>query len=274
MNPLATWVEGPADAPPVVLLHSLATSSALWAPQLPAWSRLFKVIRIDLPGHGRSAPADSQLDMLALARGVAAALDQHQVGRAAIVGISLGGMVAQALALHDPGRVSALVIAHAGARTTAAVSAIWAQRLLAFRASGFATEAPATLARWFTPGFIASAPLTVAWVDAMIRSTQPQGYVGAIEAIQQLDHLDRLKNIACPTLVIAGEHDLAVPADAARALAQSIPHARFELLQGAAHIGNVEQAVNFTELAGGFLKQVLLNPGESTIPSQSIPCSQ
>lgn len=267
MTSFTSYVEGPSDAPAIVLLHSLASSAELWAAQLPVWSRLFKVIRIDLPGHGGSAPADRTLDMHALASGVVATLDQHKVAFAAIVGISWGGMIAQAVALHYPERVSALVIAHAGARTSAALGAVWQQRIAAFDAEGFATQAPATLARWFTPDFVATAPLTVAWVDRMIRSTSAKGYTDAIRAIQCLDHIDRLHEISCPALVIAGEHDLAVPADAARAIAQAIPGAQFELLRGAAHIGNVEQAVGFTELAGGFLKQRLLPSAAATVPA-------
>ena len=270
MTSFASYVEGPCDGPAIVLLHSLASSAALWAPQFPIWSKLFKVIRIDLPGHGASAPADRMLDMHALSSGVVAALDLHAVDQAAIVGISWGGMIAQAVALHYPERVSALVIAHAGARTNAALSEMWEQRLLAFEAEGFVTQAPATLARWFTPDFIAQAPLTVAWVGSLIRSTSARGYTDAIRAIQGLDHLGRLNEIACPTLVIAGEHDLAVPADAARAIAQAIPGARYKLLKGAAHIGNVEQATRFTELVGDFLKQSLLSNGAA---NAEVPCS-
>jgi 3-oxoadipate enol-lactonase len=134
---------------------------------------------------------------------------------------------------------------------------VWEDRITAFHKNGFATEAPATIARWFTPEFVRSAPLTMAWVERMIRTTDPQGYVDAIRAIQALDHAARLVDIRCPTLVIAGERDQALSPAAGRSIATVIPAARFAMLEGAAHLGNVEQACAFTELAGAFLCDAL-----------------
>jgi 3-oxoadipate enol-lactonase len=253
----ASTLEGPPHAPVLVLLHALATSAELWAPQRVVWRKRFRLLSIDLPGHGASAPLPVRPDMGAYADGVALAMDRHGIERAALAGISLGAMVAQAFALRHPERCTALVLAHAGARTTEQARELWQQRIVDFRLNGFEYQAAATLGRWFTPAFARTAPLTMDWIEGLIRATHADGYTGAIQAIQQLDHLERLDGIRCPALVIAGEHDQAVPASAALAVSRAIPGACFEVLRDAAHLGNIEQAAAFTELAGGFLLHAL-----------------
>lgn len=249
---------GPAHAPAVVLLHSLATHSGLWAHQVPAWSVDLRVIAIDLPGHGRSAVARQPLTLADMADRVLAVLDHLGVAQAAFVGVSLGGMVAQAVALDRAHRVSALVIAHAGARTDETVRAIWDQRIEQFEASGMDQLAQPTLERWFPRAFSESAPLTLQWMASLIEATDPQGYVMAIRAIQGLDHLDRLPAIRVPTLVVAGQADAAVPSAVASAVAHRIPHARLHLLEDTGHIGNVQQPLLFTERVGEFLQSALV----------------
>lgn len=248
---------GPRSAPAVVLLHSLATHSELWAFQVPAWSAHFRVISVDLPGHGRSAVPAGNVSLAGMAREVVAVLDHLQIARAALVGLSLGGMVAQAVALGHAHRVTAMVIAHAGARTDASVREIWEQRIQQFEAGGLAGLSHPTLERWFPRAFSESSPITMAWMARLIEETDPRGYVGAIRAIQDLDHLDRLPSVAVPTLVIAGEADAAVPSTVASMVAHRIPNARLRLLEGTGHIGNVQQPILFTELVGQFLKAAL-----------------
>jgi 3-oxoadipate enol-lactonase len=248
---------GPRSAPAVVLLHSLATHSALWAFQVPAWSVHFRVISVDLPGHGRSAVPAGDVSLAGMAREVVAVLDHLQIARAALVGLSLGGMVAQAVALGHAHRVAAMVIAHAGARTDASVREIWEQRIQQFEAGGLAGLSHPTLERWFPRAFSEGSPITMAWMARLIEETDPRGYVGAIRAIQDLDHLDRLPSVAVPTLVIAGEADAAVPPTVASMVAQRIPNARLQLLEDTGHIGNVQQPNLFTELVGQFLQSAL-----------------
>ncbi len=244
---------GSKTDPTIVLLHSLATHSELWAQQVPVWATHFRVIRVDLPGHGQSAVADEALSLADMAKAVLAVLDTLQVSKAAFVGVSLGGMVAQAIALAHGARVAALVIAHAGARTDAAVRAIWEQRIQQFEDGGLAHLTQPTLERWFPRSFAESSPMTMDWVAGLIQATDPKGYVNAIRAIQGLDHLDRLPNITAPTLVIAGLADAAVPSTVASLVAQRIPNAQLHLLEETGHIGNVQKPTEFTEMVGQFL---------------------
>jgi 3-oxoadipate enol-lactonase len=246
-------VAGPAEAPAVVLLHALATHGELWLPQWPVWSMAFRLVAIDLPGHGMSPAPQAPMTLADHAGQVADALDALGIERAAVVGLSLGGMVAQALALRQPGRVRSLVLAHTTARTLPAVREIWDTRLAQFEREGLEKQVEPTLGRWFTPAFATASPMTMAWVARQIRATSPAGYTGAIRAIQGLDHFDRLGAITVPALVVAGDADAAVPLHAASALAERLPHAKLFVLKDAGHLGNVQQPVAFTEAVGGFL---------------------
>lgn len=253
---------GPKSGPTVVLLHSLATNSALWAHQASVWSANFRIICVDLPGHGKSAVAPTALSLADMARGVVAVLDHLQIAKAAFVGLSLGGMVAQAIALGHAQKVGALVIAHAGARTDATVREIWEQRIQQFESGGLSTLSLSTLERWFPRSFFESCPMTMDWVAQMIEETDPRGYVMAIRAIQDLDHLDHLQSITAPTLVVAGSADAAVPPAVASMVAKHIPNATLHLLEDAGHIGNVQEPTQFTEKVGQFLKSALALDGK------------
>jgi 3-oxoadipate enol-lactonase len=246
-------VDGSPDAPPLVLLHAIATHGDIWSPQVNVWAAHWRVVRIDLPGHGRSEPPSEPLAFADYAASVCAVLDDLRIHHAAVVGLSLGGMVAQALALRHPERVRALVLAHTSARTEPTVREIWEQRLEQFEQQGLQGQVAPTLGRWFTRGFVTGAPMTMAWVGRQITGTSPAGYTTAVRAIQALDHLDELSSIAVPSLVVAGDADTAVPPAVAERLAAALPRARLEVLRGAAHLGNVEAAVQFTETVGRFL---------------------
>lgn len=241
--------------PTVVLLHSLATSRAIWAAQAAVWSSRFEVIALDLPGHG-DAPARALGSFAEYATALREILDERGVARAAIVGLSLGGMVAQAFALAYPERTRALVLAHTAARTPPEAVAVWTERLATVNAGGVETQVAPTLARWFTPEFAAAAPHTVAWIAGLIRRTSVAGFLTAGHAIQRLDHVERLAALRAPTLVLTGARDPSISPDAARRLAAAIPGARFAMIDSA-HLGNIEQPVAFTEHVAGFLEDVL-----------------
>lgn len=250
---LASRIDGAADAPPLVLLHPIATHGGIWAPQLPAWASAFRVVRIDLPGHGASAAPAQAMVMAGYAQAVFDTLDALGIAQSALVGLSLGGMVAQAMALLQPARVRALVLAHTSARTDAPVREIWERRLEQFERHGLEAQVAPTLERWFTRAFAGACPLTLAWVAGQIRATSDAGYAAAVRAIQQLDHLDRLHELTMPTMVLAGDADAAVPPSAAAAMARRIPGAELVVLEDAAHLGNVQQPLRFTESVARFL---------------------
>jgi 3-oxoadipate enol-lactonase len=251
--PLHCSVDGLRAGVPVVLLHSICTSSELWRPQLPVWSEWFRIYRMDLPGHGQSMTIDGDVDVGDFANAVAATLDKHGVERAVVVGISLGAMVAQAFALEYPTRTIGLVVAHAGAVTPPTGKALWDERVRTLVEQGAEAHISATLQRWFTEDFARRSPLTLAWIKRLIRETSIEGYRQAVKAIQSLDYSKRLCELRIPTLVVAGEHDNAIQPAVSAKVAEAIEGAQLALLN-AAHIGNVEAAVQFTEIVGRFIR--------------------
>jgi len=255
MTTCAYWSQGNAKSPPVVLLHAIATDSSLWAPQVQVWSSVFRVIGIDLPGHGGSADPVGVSGLEQYADNVREVLDELGVESASFVGLSFGGMVAQAFALKYPQRTRALVLAHTSARTEKAVKEIWDGRIRQFEKDGLSAQIPSTIERWFTRTFAAASPLTLQWLAGLMERTTEKGYISAIHAIQRLDHLDRLNEISADTLIIVGEEDSAVPPAAAKIIAEKMKNATFVVLEAAAHLSNLEQPVIFTETVGAFLSR-------------------
>lgn len=246
---------GPTNAPTVVLLHSIATHGALWAPQVPVWAAQLRVLSVDLPGHGES-PVDSRLATLEdYARCIVRWLDAHDVQRCAIVGLSLGAMIGQAFALDYPQRLRALVLANTSALTPPPMHDAWQARKAAALAEGMEPQVTGTLERWFPAEFASRSPLTVAWVADMIRRTDPVGYRCAIEAIQAMSTYERLPSIRCPVMVVSGGRDVATTPAIMRPLAERIPGARFVSLEQAGHISNLVQPIEFTECVGAFLRE-------------------
>lgn len=236
-----------------MLLHSLATQGAMWSAQIPTWGRSFRLIVPDLPGHG-STPADPTLQRFEdYAASVVRLLDSLAVERITLVGLSLGGMIAQAMALRNPDRVGAIVLAHTFARVTEPMIPVWKERQATVDSQGMESQVVPTLERWFTPQFRAASPLTLAWIADMIRATQPAGYRAVAESIQHLDYLDRLTDIRQPTLVVAGSEDKGASPEVAMQMCARLPHGRLLILPNAGHLGCVDQPVEFTERVGEFL---------------------
>lgn len=250
-------VEGAATAPPVVLAHAISTGLAFWDLQVPVWSRHFRVIRFDVRGHGKSAVPAGPYGFDAMADEVLGLLDHLKVERAAFVGLSLGGMIGQALGLKASHRLTALVLAQTNARTPETMQDMWRQRIAAVTAGGMETQVEGSLGRWFTPEFRAQSPLTVDWIAGLVRNTRPEGCIACCQAIAKLDFFEHLGAIKAPTLTVAGTEDLAAPPANLQAIAARIPGAEFMALEKAAHFGNIEQPHAFTEKVGAFLKAKL-----------------
>ncbi len=254
---VAYSLRGDRRYPVVVLSHSLATSLDLWNYQLPLLARRFRVLLYDLRGHGSTDAPGDNYTLPELASDVASLLDYLHVSSAAFVGISLGGMIGQHFALEYPEKLDALILCSTGSRTEPRAKATIEERIETVRREGMASQVASTLARWFTPKFIEEAPANVSWISDLILRTSVDGYAGCARAVQGLDVTDALEKVRAKTLVVPGEFDLAFPEKASRAIQQRIPNAELCLLEGAAHLGNVEQAHRFNEIIVNFLSRVL-----------------
>jgi 3-oxoadipate enol-lactonase/4-carboxymuconolactone decarboxylase len=238
-------VSGPDDGPLLVLGPSLGTTTHVWAPQEAELSRSWRVLRYDLPGHGASPAAKGAFSIEDLAREVLGLVDTE---RFVVGGVSLGGAVAQAVAVMAPERVSDLVLCCASARF--GEPGQWRERAARVRGEGMGWLAGMVTARWFTLGVD---PELAEPVQTMLLGTDPESYALACEAIAAFDNRERLPRITARTLVIAGDQDPATPVDHAEALAEGIPGARLAVVTDAAHLANLEQPQAVSRLMARFL---------------------
>lgn len=240
--------DGPANGSPLLFSNSLGADLDLWLPQLEA-VRDRRVIRYDTRGHGRSTGTSSwTIDLLG--EDAVAVLDAAGVERADFVGISLGGLTGMWLGVHAPTRVGKLVLANTGAKIGTAET--WNQRISAVQTQGLAAIADAVLARWFTPGFAASNPDTVARIRHTFVNTPPAGYIACCEALREADLRNHIAAISRPVLVVTGTHDLSTPPALGEFVRTRIQGARLIELD-CAHISNVEQAGGFNRALLDFL---------------------
>ena len=251
--------EGAERAPAVVLSHALATRSEVWGYQLPLLSQRFRVILYDVRGHGESEASGDCYSLEELANDVVKLLDHLAIERIAFVGISLGGMIGQVLALTAPHRLSALVLCCTGSEANEAMKANFDLRIETVRLQGMESQIEPTLARWFSLEFLQSAPRTAAWIADLIRTTSPDGFVGCCRALQKLNVTERLKEIRVPTLLIPAEKDQGFPPSVAESIHERIHGSKLQILRGAAHLGIVEQAHSFNEILLPFLTEHLLS---------------
>ena len=238
-------LDGPADAPVVVLSNSLGTTLEMWEPQVPALSERFAVLRYDHPGHGTSAGLTAN-SVEALARGVLGILDERGLQRVSFCGLSLGGAVGMWLAMHEPARIDRLALACTSARF--GVRENWLARAATVRAAGVEAVADAVLQLWFTQRTRVDRPAFVRAYREMMVSAAPEGYAGCCEALADWDPGDELAAICAPTLVLAGSEDPVTPPAQGEAIARHIAGARLSVLEGAGHLANLEEPVAFNRL--------------------------
>lgn len=201
-------LEGRSDRPPIVLLNSIGTEMALWDRAIPYLLAHFLVLRIDTRGHGASDAPAGDYDLALLGRDVLAAMDAAGIDRAIVAGVSLGGMIAMELALMAPARVSGLGLVCTTATTH---KQMWADRIAKVRAEGMAAIVEAVMPRFLDAAYREEHPEYAETVRRAFLSTSPVGYSGCGAAIRDMALIDRLGDIATPTLVVIGTLDQSTP---------------------------------------------------------------
>lgn len=245
MTQLHHRLEGPDDAPVVVLASSIGTTLDLWEPQVSALGEHFRVLRYDHRGHGRSPSPPAPYAIADLAGDVLELLDRLEIERASICGLSMGGMVGQWLGANHPERVDRLVLTSTSAY--AGPPQKWHDRAATVRADGIEAIADGVLTIWLTEEFRAREPEAVARCRAMMVANDDHGYAGCAEAIAGFDLREGLGEITAPTLVVAGARDSAISPEQARALHEGIEGSELALLDDAAHLPNLEQPAAFND---------------------------
>jgi 3-oxoadipate enol-lactonase len=245
--------EGPADAPVVTMSHSLATDLGMWDPTLPALTSRFRVLRYETRGHGQTEATRGAYTLEQLADDAVALLRALAIERTHWVGLSMGGMIGQMLALQAPEVLMGLALCDTSSRLPADAKSTWESRIRTAEANGMEPLVEPTLSRWFTAPFRETRKDVVERVATMIRTTPVAGYVGCCHAISALNLTDRLSAIRLPTVVIVGEDDPGTPVTASRVIAENISGARLEIIPSAAHLSNIEQPEKFNRALSSFL---------------------
>jgi 3-oxoadipate enol-lactonase len=229
---------GPDQAPVVAFSNSIGTTLEMWDFQIPALFNRYRCLRYDTRGHGRSPVVNRPVKVEELADDLAGLLDALGIGMAHIVGLSLGGMTAQAFGQRHPQRAQSLALM----ATSAYLPHGWDERATIVRAKGMEAIVDAVLTRWFTPEFAAEYPDAVASLRARFLDNDPEGYAACCEAIRDMDL--RVGNAALrqPMLIIAGADDPATPVAMMEEIRTTVSHADLIVLSRAAHILAVQRA--------------------------------
>ena len=248
-------LDGPEDAPVLMFSNSLATSLAMWNDQVESLKDRFRILRYDNRGHGATPAPDIEgpYSIEMLGRDVLGLLDALNIDKVSFCGLSKGGMVGQWLGINASDRVNKLVLSNTASYFPN--KGMWRERIGMATVDGIPAIAEASIARWFTPGYLARADTepTVSFVRDFILETTRAGYLASAIAIRDMDFRKELKQIDVPTLVVIGEKDPATIPEYGELIAASIPGARSFVVPDAAHLSNIEQPDVFTRALVDFL---------------------
>ncbi|PXA98467.1 3-oxoadipate enol-lactonase [Nostoc sp. 3335mG] len=244
---------GPEGAPAVVLVNSLGTDARIWDGVIALLADAYRVISYDKRGHGLSdVPAgeyrleDHLDDLFGL-------VDHLGLERFALGGVSVGGLITLGAALRAPERIAALAICCSAPKMGDA--AMWGARIDAVRTGGMGAIADAIMERWFSPDFRRSRPDALAGWRNLFLCGSAEGYAATCATLRDTDLTEKIGAIALPTLVVAGEADLAAPVALVRAGAEAISGARFAVLPDAGHIPSIEAPATLAALMRAFFKE-------------------
>lgn len=243
---------GPVGGPAVVLLHALGTTLKIWddvVAQLPTTCR---ILRYDLRGHGASDAPPPPYTMGALIRDCERMMDHFGLHDAVVVGLSLGGLVAQGLAVKRLDLVRGMVLSNTASKI--GTPELWAARISEVRADGLAQYATGAMQRMFGRNHTAIAGTDT--VRDMLIATPIDGWTGCAAAIAGADFYTPTASLTLPTLVIAGANDATTPPDLVRETADLIRGSRFKMIRGAGHLPMVEKPAEYSALITEFLHSI------------------
>lgn len=254
-HPLRLAHEESGSGSPVVLLHGLGGSRDLWRHQVPDLVREHRVVTLDLRGHGASPLGAAEFTIADMAQDVARAFASLGIDRATVVGLSMGGGVAQALAIAHPHLVRALVLVSTSSEFPASTRRRFLERAEVAERDGMEAVIDVTVPRWFTTDFADGHPDEVDRARRVVLATEPDAFAAASRANAARNFGRRLQLIGCPVLFIGGEEDPADPRRAIEIYRRELRRFRAELIAGASHLVPVEAPGTFNALLLGFLAE-------------------
>ncbi len=243
-------IDGDTYGTPIVFSNSLGTDLRLWDKIVPLLPEGLRIIRYDKRGHGLSSCPKGPYSMGSLIRDAERLLEQLEVKDALFVGLSIGGMIAQGLAVKRLDLVRAMVLSNTAAKI--GQPEMWQERIEAAKAGGIEALADPTMERWFSKEFRNTAEMEI-WRNMMVR--QPlEGYLGCSAAIAGTDFFTPTSGLRLPTLGIAGSEDGSTPPDLVRETVELIHGSKFALIRRAGHLPCVEQPEEYASILSQFIK--------------------
>lgn len=243
---------GEPHLPVLVFANSLGTDFRIWDFVVERLSGRYRILRYDKRGHGLSETTPAPYSLVDHVEDLTALLDHLSIGRVAVVGLSVGGLIAQGLAARHPDRVAALVLSNTAHKIGTEQS--WNTRIETVRKGGIDGIADMVMQLWFTPAFRQPDNAAFAGCRTMLARSPLEGYVGTCAAIRDADLTESTRALAVPTLCIAGDQDGSTPPDLVRSMADLIRGAEFRIIADAGHIPCIEQPAAVADLVASFLK--------------------
>jgi 3-oxoadipate enol-lactonase len=249
---LSYRLDGPADGPVLVLNHALGLDLSMWDAVVALLPPGLRILRYDHRGHGGSDTPAPPYSMGALIRDAERLLDHLGVRDSVYLGVSMGGLVAQGLAVKRLDLVRGLVLSNTAARI--GIPAWWKDRIAVVCAGGLAAINDTATERLFSPAFRASADVAH-WANLMIQG-RAEGYLGCAAAIAGTDFYETTATLTLPTLVIASDRDAITPPDLVRETGDLIRGSRFHLIRGAGHFPMIEAPAAYADVLTTFLRSI------------------
>jgi 3-oxoadipate enol-lactonase len=250
--PLHVEIDGPQDAPVLMLSNSLCTDLRMWDDQVAPFTQRYRLVRYDRRGHGKSGVPKGPYEVKDFGLDALAIMDGLGLRKVNWCGLSMGGMVGQWLAANAPDRIDRLVMSNTHSYYDD--KKVWDDRMNLAREKGMAAAAGPAMGRWFTKEAMARRPDKVALIQKMFAETQIDGYLACCAAIRNMDMRDCHPRIKAPTLVIVGLRDPATPPAAGEEIQRRIPGAKLATID-ASHLSNIGQPQAYSDLVLGFLTQ-------------------
>lgn len=262
---IAYRIDGTATRPWVVLINGLATDLRMWEKQIPLLIEQYRVLRYDVRGHGSSEASPGPYSFDLLVSDLIGLMDSLGLEQAQVVGLSLGGMTALGAALTHPGRISRVVCCDARADAPESYVASWIAKIATVRQNGMTAIVDETIARWFTEAGVRAAvnQSVLGLAREMILTTNVEGYCGCAAALTELNYLPLLHTLSVPAHFIVGSNDTAAPPSIMAAMASAAPSSYLDLIEGAAHMPNLEQPGTFNAVLARALKSHIVKNSKS-----------